>query len=177
MSKSINILDKEYREWVKALAIRYRNSQIKAAVKVNSEKLYFNWMLGHDLVEMHVEERWGESVIVQLSKDLRSELPGVDGLSKSNIYYCKKFYLLYNQTETFFQQLVGKIGTEQQSDSNGSEKMNLPDGEDCPGKFQQLVGIFQIPWGHHCVIMDYAKDDVCKALFFVRKTIEDGSVC
>ena len=142
MSKSINILDKEYREWVKALAIRYRSSQIKAAVKVNSEKLYFNWMLGRDLVEMHVEERWGKSVIVQLSKDLRTELPGVDGLSKSNIYYCKKFYLLYNQTETFFQQLVGKIGTEQQSESNGSEKMNFPDGKDCPGKFQQLVGIF-----------------------------------
>ena len=69
MSKSINILDNEYREWVKTLAVRYRNSQIKAAVKINSEKLFFNWMLGRDIVEMHVEERWGESVIVQLSKD------------------------------------------------------------------------------------------------------------
>ena len=102
MAKNINILDHEYRNWVKTLAVRYRNSQIKAAVKINSEKLFFNWLLGRDIVEMHVEERWGESVIIQLSKDLRYELPGVEGLSKSNIYYCKKFYLLYNQKQYIF---------------------------------------------------------------------------
>ncbi len=174
MNKSINILDKEYQEWVKALAVRYRNSQIKAAVKVNSEKLFFNWLLGRDLVEMHVEERWGESVIMQLSKDLRLALPGVDGLSKSNIYYCKKFYQLYNHVGTVFQQAVGKIGMEPLSELNGLDRLSLLGEIDRSEKFQQLVGVFQIPWGHHCVIMDYAKGDVCKALFFVRKTIENG---
>ncbi len=174
MSKNINILDNEYREWVKTLAVRYRNSQIKAAVKINSEKLFFNWMLGRDIVEMHVEERWGESVIVQLSKDLRLELPGVDGLSKSNIYYCKRFYSLYNQYDVFFQQLVGKIEAESFGGLNSLEKLPLPDEQISPTKFQQLVGIFQIPWGHHCVIMDYVKGDTDKALFFVRKTIENG---
>lgn len=168
MSKSISILDNDYREWVKTLATRYKNSQIKAALKVNSEKLLFNWLLGRDIVEMHVEERWGESVIVQLSKDLRSELPGVEGLSKSNIYYCKKFYLLYNQYDEFFQQVVGKI----ELTSLGNAL--LPTESKDNTNFQQIVGIFQIPWGHHCVIMDYVKGDVDKALFFVRKTIENG---
>ncbi|MBQ3618058.1 MAG: DUF1016 domain-containing protein, partial [Bacteroidales bacterium] len=94
--KSITITDNEYIEWVKDLSKRYRQSQLKAAVKVNSEKLLFNFNLGRDIVEMHAEERWGEGVIMQLSKDLKTELPGVEGLSKSNIYYCKRFYLLYN---------------------------------------------------------------------------------
>lgn len=40
MSKSINILDKEYLQWVKDLCGRYRQSQIKAAVKVNVELQY-----------------------------------------------------------------------------------------------------------------------------------------
>lgn len=71
MNKSINILDKEYLQWVKDLCGRYRQSQIKAAVKINVEQLKFNWLLGRDIVELHVEERWGESVITQLSKDLR----------------------------------------------------------------------------------------------------------
>lgn len=154
MNKSVSILDKEYKEWVKDLAMRYRNSQIKAAVKVNTELLRYNWLLGRDIVEMNVEQRWGESVITQLSKDLRHVLPGVQGLSKSNIYYCKKFYLLYNKEEQLFQQAVGKIGSE--------------------ASFQQFAGIFEIPWGHHCVIMDKAKGNIDKALFYVRQTIENG---
>lgn len=95
MNKSINILDKEYLQWVKDLCGRYRQSQIKAAVKVNVEQLKFNWLLGRDIVELHAEERWGESVITRLSKDLREAIPNAAGLSKSNIYYCRKFYLLY----------------------------------------------------------------------------------
>ena len=91
MVKSINILDKEYLKWVEELAKRYRSSQIKASIKINTEQLKYNWMLGRDIVEMKVEQRWGESVIVQLSKDLRKALPNVQGLSKSNIYYCRKF--------------------------------------------------------------------------------------
>ena len=67
MTKSINILDNDYKKWVKELALRYRNSQIKASVKVNTELLKYNWALGRDIVELNVEQRWGESVITQLS--------------------------------------------------------------------------------------------------------------
>lgn len=154
MGQYINVIDKEYKKWVKELAIRYKNSQIKASIKINTEQLRYNWMLGRDIVEMNVEKRWGESVITQLSKDLRNELPGIQGMSKSNIYYCKKFYLLYNKATAIFQQPVGKTD---EADS-----------------FQQLTGIFEIPWGHHCVIMDKAKGDIDKALFYVGKTIENG---
>lgn len=59
MSKEITILDQDYTQWVKDLVKRYRRSQIKAAVKVNEVQLKFNWMLGRDIVEMKVEERWG----------------------------------------------------------------------------------------------------------------------
>ena len=51
---------------------RYRKSQIKAAVKVNQEMLTFYWSLGRDIVEMHVEDRWGEKVIDNISIDLKS---------------------------------------------------------------------------------------------------------
>lgn len=87
MSKNITIIDKDYIQWVKELVKRYRHSQIKAAIKVNSEQLKFNWMLGRDIVEMRVEERWGVSVIEQLSKDLKNEMPHVEGLSVTNLRY------------------------------------------------------------------------------------------
>lgn len=49
-------LDKEYIKWIQDITQRFRNSQIKAAVKVNSEQLLFNWQLGRDLVVRKAEE-------------------------------------------------------------------------------------------------------------------------
>lgn len=159
--KQITITDPTYNNWIKELCNRYRHSQIKAAVKVNSEKLLYNWLLGKDIVEMHVEERWGENVITQLCLDMKKNLPGLEGFSKSNIYYCKKFYLLYEKADINFQQIDGNL-------------LSLGEKSGADEFFQQVVGIFQIPWGHHCIIMDRVKEDVHKALFYVRKTIENG---
>lgn len=162
MEKNLTIIDKDYLQWVKDLALRYRQSQIKAAVKVNTEKLLYNWQLGHDIVEMHVEDRWGEKVITQLSKDLQQVLPGVEGLSRSNIYYCKKFYLLYSQRDKIVPQVVGRLDTQEISPQLGE---------------QMPVNIFAIPWGHHKLLIDKFKNAPYKALFYVRKTIENGWSC
>ena len=42
--------DPEYREWIQELSKRFRQSQIKAAVKVNTELIRFYWSLGEDIV-------------------------------------------------------------------------------------------------------------------------------
>lgn len=173
MSKNITIIDKEYNEWIKDLSMRYRRSQIKAAVKVNTEKLLFNWQLGRDIVEMHVEDRWGEKVITQLSKDLQQALPGVEGLSRTNIYYCKKFYLLYSQRDRIVHQVGGQL--ENTEKNNASEIVPQVVGElGTQENLPQVVGLFQVPWSHHRIIMDRVDGDRNKALFFVRKTIEEG---
>ena len=44
-SHDVNI-DKEYAQWIAELKVRYRSAQAKAAVRVNAEKLLFNWELG-----------------------------------------------------------------------------------------------------------------------------------
>ena len=51
-------LDAEYNAWILELKQRYQATQIKAAVKVNSEQLLFNWQLGRDLVVRRAEEKW-----------------------------------------------------------------------------------------------------------------------
>ncbi len=116
--------------------------------------LRFYWELGKDIVELHAEKRWGDSVITQLSKDLRRKMPDVQGLSKTNIYYCIKFYKLYSHQNEIFHQLEGKI----------SDKKILT----------QLEAIYEIPWRHHCLIMDKVKGDADKAMFYVRQTIQNG---
>ena len=44
-------IDNDYADWIAEVKHRYRSSQVKAAVKVNAEKLLFNWQLGRDLVQ------------------------------------------------------------------------------------------------------------------------------
>ena len=150
--------------------MRYRQSQIKAAVRVNQEQLMYNFLLGRDIVEMHVEERWGESVINQLSIDLKREMPTAEGLSATNLRYCRRFYLLYSKSVAICPQVEGKLD-------------ETPDSSICPqvgDKIQvsfpthDLSPIFNVPWGHHKLIMDKVKGDVNKAIFYISQTLENG---
>lgn len=97
MNKSTKIenkvihIDADYTSWLAELKSRYRNAQLKAAVKVNSEKLAFNWMLGAELVVKKAEERWGTGIVEQLSKDLQNEFPSTDGFTARNLWMMKQY--------------------------------------------------------------------------------------
>lgn len=169
MNKNLTIIDKDYTQWIETLSVRYRQSQIRAAVKVNQELLKFYWELGRDIEEMHVEERWGEKVIKNLSVDLQYINPNATGFSVRNIYYSKKFYLLYKQYITIVPQAVAQFGNEKvpQVVAQNFELVPQPVG--------QLTDVlFSIPWGHHRYLMDKYGNDPEKAFFYVRKTMEEG---
>lgn len=68
-------LNSEYVQWICEIKERFRNAQIKAAVKVNSEQLLFNWQLGRDLLIRKAEEKWGSGIVEQVSLDLQAEFP------------------------------------------------------------------------------------------------------
>lgn len=169
MNKNLTIIDKDYTQWIETLSVRYRQSQIRAAVKVNQELLKFYWELGRDIEEMHVEERWGEKVIKNLSADLQYINPNATGFSVRNIYYSKKFYLLYKQYITIVPQAVAQFGNEK------VPQLVAQNFELVPQPVGQLTDVlFSIPWGHHRYLMDKYGNDPEKAFFYVRKTMEEG---
>lgn len=106
--KEINILDKEYAQWVKSLVAKYRQSQVKAAVKVNTEVLRFYWELGKDIVERDAENQYGSRFYASLSRDLKEALQ-TDGFSERNLRYMKSFYLLYNGRIGNLPQVVAEL--------------------------------------------------------------------
>lgn len=169
MSKGLTIIDKDYTQWVENLSVRYRQSQIKAAVRVNRELLKYYWELGRDIEEMHVEERWGQSVIKNLSVDLQLKNPNSTGLSRTNIYYAKKFYLLYSQHLKVVPQTVGQLEDENevQSAEDSSEVVPQP-----VGQLKEML--FSIPWGHHRYLIDRYGTEPEKAFFYVKKTMKEG---
>ena len=162
-------IDTDYAEWIAELKHRYRSAQVKASVRVNAEKLLFNWELGRDLVQKKAEERWGAGVVEQVSLDLQREFPNADGFSTTNLWYMKQWYLFYSQEDTKLQQLVGEIGIEKLHQAGGETK-NL--------KLHQFGGEFPapfalVPWRHHVEIISKCKS-VDEALFYIGKTIEHG---
>ena len=102
-------LDVEYAEWIAEVKHRYRSAQVKAAVKVNGEKLWFNWQMGRDLVQKKAEERWGAGVVEQVSLDLRREFPQEDGFSARNLHYMKQWYLYYTTEASKLQRPIAEI--------------------------------------------------------------------
>ena len=178
MVKSHDVkLDAEYSEWIAEVKYRYRSAQVKAAVKVNGEKLLFNWQLGRDLVQKKAEERWGAGVVEQVSLDLKKEFPNEDGFSTSNLWYMKKWYLFYTNhaLSEKLQRLVGEL---QSHDSLLVAKLHQAGGELSEEKLHQVGGEFPlpfalVPWRHHVEIITKSKS-IDEALFYLGKTIEQG---
>lgn len=162
-------IDTDYAEWIAELKHRYRSAQVKASVRVNAEKLLFNWELGCDLVQKKAEERWGAGVVEQVSLDLQREFPKAEGLSAPNLWAMKRWYLFYNQYDTKLLQPVIEIP---------SSKLHQAVGEIENLKHHQLGAEFPshfacVPWGHHIAIISKCKS-VDEALFYIGKTIEQG---
>ena len=153
MRESISIIDKDYQQWVKALVVRYRQSQIKAAVRVNQEVLRFYWELGKDIVERDAENHYGSRFYSSLSRDLKEALQ-TDGFSERNLRYMKSFYLLYSERIGNLPQVVAD-----------SDNTLLP---------QIVAELFMVPWGHHRYIIDKCSSCLDKALFYVHQTVENG---
>lgn len=138
--------NKEYRSWVKELKQRYLSARLKASIDANRTLLEYYWSLGRDIADKQYANTYGSGFYKTLSHDLRSEMPGEKGFSETNLKYTYYFYQLYSQ-------LV----------------------ENClQGVDDLLKEICSIPWFHQQRIIDKCKGDAKKALFFVRKVIENS---
>lgn len=85
MDGKINITDIDYINWIDELKQRYQRSQIKAAIKVNSEMLKFYWSMGKDIEERQFENRYGSHFYENLSRDLILALNNKKGFSPTNL--------------------------------------------------------------------------------------------
>ena len=102
-------MEQKFIEWVASLSKKYRQSQIKAAVRVNSEMLAFYFRMGEEISSTQFKSTYGSHFFETLSKELVKKLPDAKGLSPKNLRYMEKFYTLYKDKIQFFPQLVGQL--------------------------------------------------------------------
>lgn len=168
-------LDADYTQWLVELKSRYRSAQIKAAIRVNTEKLLFNWQLGRDLVLKKADSRWGTGIVEQLSLDLRSEFPGEKGFSSTNLWDMKKWYLFYTD-EVNLPKLHQFGGELRRIEIQHPGKLHQLGGEIMEQDITDLAFIpmppafAYIPWRHHVEILHKSKS-IDEALYYAKQTI------
>lgn len=162
--------DVRYRKWITAVSKRFRQSQLKAAVKVNDEMLRFYWGLGRDISLLSKEADYGSNFYKTISGDLKDVFPDIKSFSPTNLKYMRYFYEMYPDIE-IRQQTADALTIPE-------DRPQLVDGfdqtENRPQPVDDLKMIFYIPWGHNRMILDKCKGNPEKALFYVKKTLENN---
>ena len=162
--------NKEYRSWVKELKQRYLSSRLKASVDANRTLLEYYWSVGRDIEDKQYANTYGSKFYETLSHDMRSEMSGEKGFSEGNIRYMYRFYQLYNQLIVNPPQ-----SAEEFSQTNLLQGVDDSDIANLPQLAERLYNeVCSIPWDHQRRIIDKCKGDAKKALFFVRKVIENS---
>lgn len=154
------LADKEYVEWVADVKHRYRQSQVRASVRVNTTMLEFYWSVGRDLVRMRAEERWGTGVVKQFALDMRQAFPNETGFSYTNVKYMKQWYSFYSVRVEKGQRLIGLIDEKEKSQRVVGQ-LEMP----------ELFG--RVPWGHHIDIVSRC-ETIDEALFYIKNDIDGG---
>jgi predicted nuclease of restriction endonuclease-like (RecB) superfamily len=155
------LLNYDYKNWLTELKSTIQQSQIKAALAVNSQLIQLYWNLGRQITEKQENAKWGSGFIDQLSKDLRTEFPDMKGFSRSNLFAIRKFYH-YFRSKKIVQQVDGQF-----------ENVKI---QQVDGQFENaeiLALCCQIPWLHNIVIIEKIKD-VSEAIFYVKETIKNN---
>ena len=170
--------DKEYIEWLKELKQRFQQSQIKAAVRVNTAMLEFYWSLGRDIIQRKAESKWGSGFFNQLSLDMRAMFPDDKGFSSANLRYMKRWFEFYYQRVVNLHQpgeeirhqagdIIVQQPAEELKNTIGSiyqqpaEEFRMPD----------IFGI--VPWFHHVEIFTKSQS-LEEALFYINKVATEG---
>lgn len=147
VKRETTIVGKEYAQFLNSLKERFRKTQVKAAVKINTSILEFYWEMGREIARLHEVSKWGSAFFDCLSLDLKAAFPGQPGFSVTNIKYAKRWYEFYNRNDVIRQRPVDEFGM--------------------PNDFGM------VPWGHHIDIFTHCKS-VDEALFYIDETIRNG---
>ena len=80
-------------------------SRYAAARLANKEQLLLYFRIGKILSEKIAAEKWGAKILVQISRDLQKQLPGLRGFSPTNLKNMRQFYgeyqsLIFGQSPT-----------------------------------------------------------------------------
>ena len=161
----------EVRSAVRLIKTAILQSQARAIQMVNQEQLSLYYGIGRYVSEHSRKGYWGTGAIGTISKQLKSELPGLKGFSEENIKLMRRFYEAWKDIET-----NSVVGTTEITDFNNSpssansvvETTDLQKADSKTDSIRQLqltsddsfpiTAFLNISFTHHVAIFRYAKE-------------------
>lgn len=141
----------DYAAWLGELKSRIQSARISAARSVNRELILLYWDIGRGIVEKQEKLGWGESVIEQLSGDLRRAFPETKGFSPRNLRDMKRLFSAYSSAG-IWRQPVANLPAMEMPASNRRQVVAKLNEAEVIEKLRQLVA--EIPWGHNLLILN-----------------------
>ena len=97
--------DNEYFQVLEDIKTRIRVAQYQAIIGANREMIMLYWNTGNYI---NTHKSWGNKFIENLSRDIRTEFPGITGFSVRNMKYMAKFASTYGDTD-FVQRALHRL--------------------------------------------------------------------
>ena len=173
--KDINIKDDnsvamDIRETVQSIKAAILKSQARAAQMVNHEQLSLYYGIGRYISEHSRDGYWGTGAIARISKQLKSEMPGLKGFSEENIKLMRRFYEAWKDIETNSVDKTTEISTvttpqlTANSVDASTEIQKIGSEQDTVRKLQlttddtfRITAFLNISFSHHVAIFRYAE--------------------
>lgn len=148
MGKSIST--NKYNEMLCEIIAEVKMTRIVIANRLSTSVTQLYWNIGKRLAAEKLEKGYGGKVVEQLSVDLKSEFPNIEGFSPRSLWDMKRFYEFYTEYDQILPQSVAV------STSN-----IMP----------QVVAV--LPWGHNRLILSKIKNKE-EALYYAEAAIKMG---
>ena len=136
---------------VQSIKAAILKSQARAAQMVNHEQLSLYYGIGRYISDHSREGYWGTGAIARISKQLKSELPGLKGFSEENIKLMRRFYEAWKDIET--NSVVASTELQKTgSESDSVRQLQLTSDDSFP-----ITAFLNISFSHHVAIFRYAE--------------------
>ncbi len=100
--------ESQYNEILRQAVAVIESARSKAASAVVRTSNEMHWEIGKLLYERKLDSKHGDGVVKRLSVDLKSMYPKM-GMSVSNLWAMKKFYVRFHLTDPKLQRSVGVL--------------------------------------------------------------------
>jgi len=85
-----------YFDVLESIKEKIKNAEYRAVLGMNREQIFLFWNIGRIIIE---NNKYGNSFIENLARDIKSEFPNVKGYSVRNLRYMRKFAAMFDDIE------------------------------------------------------------------------------